>query len=792
MFEIGQYKLKKKLIYTRFTEAYPSYIISGSSFFRKFEKTIPMKSLLFIASLFVLFISCNRKQNPNSPYTLIKGGSIIQPSKNSAILENGYILFKNNEILEIGSFSEKINIPDGAKIIDGSGKFIVPGLIDGFAVLNNQFYANAFLYSGVTTIIGVDGGRRGYFYPNANPSPDYYMLESVGDEIKSDEDHLKDLNQLYKDGYKIALLKYKLKPDQVELLCDSAKNLGMGTIGELGYTSYKKGGEAGINAFVHTTRYSLDIAPVKMRKAVANHPFSNDLNSPKWSYYKYLYQLDTADILLNQHAQTLAHSGVFLMPTLSLLYGDLPQHENPWNSPVAKILNPVDINNPLDKETGKHSYSEDIQKNYTTMGLQELKIENIYRTAGAKYLAGSATDVWGTMPGISLHTELQLLKRIGLGNEEVLASATSNFADAFGWKTGKLETGFEADILILDKNPIADLENLNTISTLINNGIIIHQEELLAIEHDENLPNGTVITRKDINVISDTSNFGFTQNPDESGTLLQQFRFLENIKLEELFYMSDGLRVKAILASPIKEGKHPVIIYNRGGNREFGKISPKKMVYNMAEMARWGYVVIGSQYRGNDGGDGQEEFGGADINDVISLLPLIKSQSNTNPDRIGMFGISRGGMMTYLSLMETDEIKAAAVIGGVTDLSLMNDSRGGVMEQYVYSQLIPNYWEHKDSLLKQRSAITRLDEISKTTPMLIMHGTSDWRVVPEESYNIAHEFQQRKIPYRLVMFEGADHGLSENREEAYNMIKSWFDKYLKNDEELPNLEPHGR
>ena len=72
-----------------------------------------------------------------------------------------------------------------------------------------------------------------------------------------------------------------------------------------------------------------------------------------------------------------------------------------------------------------------MQSAYTNLALKELKIEKVYAQNGAKYLAGSATDVWGTMPGISLHTELSLLQRIGLTPAQVLATSTSNFSDAF-------------------------------------------------------------------------------------------------------------------------------------------------------------------------------------------------------------------------------------------------------------------------------------------------------------------------------------------------------------------------
>ncbi|MDA3906318.1 MAG: prolyl oligopeptidase family serine peptidase [Bacteroidales bacterium] len=753
-----------------------------------------MSIRFFFFLLAFIGLSCSSEQQIDNNLIFIKGGILLNvQDKQGNYYDNikGYVLFQGNEILDIGTYNEDMPSPKNARIIDATGKYVLPGLIDGFAVLNNQSFANAFLAKGVTTIIGVDGGRRGWFYPNAKPSPDFYRLESVGDDAKSDSAQLIDLRNIHKEGFKIALLKYQLRPNQVALLQQEAKKLGMGTIGELGYTSYAEGVEIGVDAFVHTTRYSLDIAPEPMRNAVAEYPFSNDLNSPKWKYYQYLFSMDIANQRLRSHAQTLASGRSFIMPTLSLLYADLPDHKNPWKDPVAKILNPADINNPVDKITGNHLYTPEEQDNYTQMGLQELKIENIYQRYGCKYLAGSATDVWGSMPGISLHTELELLHKIGLSNRDVLRAATVNFSEAFGWKTGKLQKGFEADILILDKNPLEDLENLNSIAHLFNNGAEVDLEQLMEFNCDTSIPDGQIVFRQAYNPFDDSATKQLVFEP-QTITLKPEFSFLKTIEMEELFYMSDGLRVKAFMAYPKGEEQLPSIIYNRGGNREFSKIYPYRVVDILARMASWGYVAIGSQYRGNDGGDGQEEFGGADVNDVLNLIPLLENLPQANADKIGMLGKSRGGMMTYLSLMKTDKIIAAAVVGGLSDLQLMNDGRGGEMEHYVYSQLMPNYWENKDALLKERSAITRIDEISKSCPILLMHGTADWRVSPTETMNMAGAFQQAEIPYRLVMMEGADHGLTEYKDEANQIIKEWFDRFLIQNEKLPNLKQHGK
>ena len=273
----------------------------------------------------------------------------------------------------------------------------------------------------------------------------------------------------------------------------------------------------------------------------------------------------------------------------------------------------------------------------------------------------------------------------------------------------------------------------------------------------------------------------------------KEYEYLNTVILEEIFYESDGLKVKAYLVTPKKSviGGYPSIIYNRGGNRDFGQLNEYKMVFILARTASWGYNVVASQYRGNDGGEGLEEFGGKDVNDVLNLIPLVEELPNSNPNKIGMYGWSRGGMMTYLALMKTSKIKAAVVGGAIADLRMMYETRDDGMEE-VFIELMPNYEIDKEKLLRERSAVFNADKLSKTTPILLLHGTADWRVVPEESLNMALALQKANVPYRLVMFEGGDHGLNDFDDEVNNFTRSWFNKYLINNSPVPNLEPHGK
>ncbi len=300
--------------------------------------------------------------------------------------------------------------------------------------------------------------------------------------------------------------------------------------------------------------------------------------------------------------------------------------------------------------------------------------------------------------------------------------------------------------------------------------------------------NGKIIDRQEYNWKNDTT---ITSIVFKDGKLKDKYNYLNNITIEKITYQSDGLKVKGYLVQPNKTDKYPCIVYNRGGNKEFGKLSSKKAVFILARVASWGYVVAASQYRGNDGGEGKEEFGGKDVNDVLNLIPLFDNLKNTDTTKMGIYGWSRGGMMTYLTLTKTNRFKAAVVGGGLSDLRSWINTRKDTIES-VYYQNIPNYAQNKSKAINERSAIYQVENISKTTPVLMVHGTADWRVVPEMALDLSKAFIKNKVPHRLVLFEGGNHGLSEFNTEVDNLTKQWFDDYLKNDKKLPDLNPHGR
>ncbi|MDR5589923.1 alpha/beta hydrolase family protein [Christiangramia sp. SM2212] len=270
-----------------------------------------------------------------------------------------------------------------------------------------------------------------------------------------------------------------------------------------------------------------------------------------------------------------------------------------------------------------------------------------------------------------------------------------------------------------------------------------------------------------------------------------EFAYLDDIEIYTITYMSDGLKVKGLLVKPKKEGNYPSIIYNRGGNRDFGALVIAHGAITFGKIAKEGYVVIASQYRGNAGGEGMEEFGGKEVNDISILTEVLKEVESADTENIGMYGWSRGGMMTYIALTKMKNIKAAVVGGAVSDISTTIEDRPE-METNVIAELIPEYEKNKEIELEKRSAINWADKFPKDTPILMLHGTSDWRVKPEQSLKMALEFEKYRVPYRLIMFEGGDHGISEHKDEVNSQVISWFDRYLKNGEKIPDMEYHGR
>ena len=280
--------------------------------------------------------------------------------------------------------------------------------------------------------------------------------------------------------------------------------------------------------------------------------------------------------------------------------------------------------------------------------------------------------------------------------------------------------------------------------------------------------NGKILS-KELVAISDTPIWSKISKNDK---LTSDFEHLNKLDFYFITYQSDSLKVKGILMEPKKDGKYPVVIFNRGGNRDFAQLTVATLIMYTSKLAEQGYVIIGSNYREND------EFGGKEINDVLNLTETVKEIKKADTNCIGMFGWSRGGMMTYLALQKSDKIKTAIVGNGPTDLFGTISDRPE-MESKVIAECVPNYLENKESELKKRSVIYWADELDKNSSLLILCGTNDERVNPKQTHRLVEKLKEIEYNYELREFE-TDHFFSDKKTELNELVINWFNKELKN------------
>lgn len=261
----------------------------------------------------------------------------------------------------------------------------------------------------------------------------------------------------------------------------------------------------------------------------------------------------------------------------------------------------------------------------------------------------------------------------------------------------------------------------------------------------------------------------------------------------EITYSSDGIPVPGLLIRPKVTGarKWPAIIFNRGGNGELGRITDNGLTCGRANtscldvadlylFAKAGFVIIASDYRYQGATEKRDEWGGVEVDDVLNLVPALKSLGYVDSERLYMLGLSRGGTMTYLAMKRGIPIKAAAVIGGVSDLEAWVDATPtmGMINgnQYIdgFAHIWPDYQQRAEEEYRARSAVYWADQIN--TPVLILHSRTDKLVPVTQAIRMAEALQENNKVYALRIYEHDGHSLPQNRDDCNRMIVEWFNR----------------
>jgi len=460
---------------------------------------------------------------PSSVPLVLAGGTVVDVTDwghSAKDLPDAIVILRDGRITDVGS-RMAVSIPKGARVIDCTGKFLVPGLVDGFAGMNSQGQANANLVMGVTTVVAVSDPHRGVVDRAASPSPHLYLLDSVGATDNwsllakrpqwalklrqgarpaelSPEDTVHQLTDTARLGTRAVWLGHNITAANAQWVIARAHQMGLAVYGEFVATPYKVGIEAGVDALPHMGRYELGVIPDELQRPLVEDPKGPAATTA----YDYAERLPPTDLHLRSYARFLATHHAALMPTFSLFYAQLPEHRNLWNDPAARLLDPARVNEPTDRSTGEMVYPlmlsvlsrrlpystqrwmEETQRKKANQSAFRLwQINEAFFSAYPHYLAASGAPVHSALPGISMHIELELLVRLGLSPREALAAATNNYSLKFGWhELGQIAPGRRADILVVDGDPTVNIWNARRISRLIMDGNLIDREKLLNLK----------------------------------------------------------------------------------------------------------------------------------------------------------------------------------------------------------------------------------------------------------------------------------------------------------------------
>ena len=244
----------------------------------------------------------------------------------------------------------------------------------------------------------------------------------------------------------------------------------------------------------------------------------------------------------------------------------------------------------------------------------------------------------------------------------------------------------------------------------------------------------------------------------EWGLLSTHNRWLEDYVLADTevvkWKSKDGTEIEGLLTKPAgyEAGKRVPLLLNPHGGPTGASINNFNGTVQV--LAANGFAVLQPNFRGSTGKGlafaqaNKNTWGKGDYEDCMSGVDSLIANGIADPDRLGAFGWSYGGYMTFWILTQTDRFKAVSPGAGLTNIySMYSQTDIHRYLNWFYTDKAP--WENQD-LYWDRSPMKYVGNVK--TPTMIMHGQVDTRVPIAQAQEFYQALVERKVPVEFVVY----------------------------------------
>ena len=438
------------------------------------------------AAVFVAATACDR--TPPDGVALI-GATVFDGSSSQPQLDQ-VIIVRNDRIEAIGSRAE-VDVPRRMRTVDLTGKFIVPGLIDGHVHLQ-RWTLPRFLAAGVTSVRDVHGpfdsiiALREQANLGALTSPRIFSAGAMIDAapatysdafvVGGANDARKAVDKLAVTGVDYVKAYTHVTPELMRAIVDEAQTFGLRVTAHLGLIDAVTAGDMGVRSIEHMS--GVPEAAVASNAALfAAH--REGFFSGWTAFEKAWAGLDSA--AMASVAEKLVADRVIIVPTL-VLHETLSRLDDP------ALTQDSSLRVVPDSEISRWDVPGMVARaGWTTTDFSDFRASRpnedlfvrIYRASGGKVVAGTDAANQLIVPGQSLVRELELLVQAGFSNTDALFAATRDAALLLGADSlGALVPGRKADLIILARDPLTDIGNLRSIQQVMVRGHLMSTDSL--------------------------------------------------------------------------------------------------------------------------------------------------------------------------------------------------------------------------------------------------------------------------------------------------------------------------